>query len=202
MQTMTYSVEPTKMIPIEIFKEKIQEVCSGFEVDDDNRELINSIYLYANEQPGLLDPNKGILLWGTIGTGKSTIIKIVGEVLRIKKQGFITVNCSLIATQYSATGLQALNSSTYNDSELGPKPVNRAFDELGREPIPAMHYGNALNVMQYILQCRYELKGRIKTFATTNLKPESFEKLYGTYIADRMNEMFNIVEVKGKSRRK
>ena len=114
----------------------------------------------------------------------------------------MTVNCSHLATQFAANGLEALNSSTYNNTEIRPKPVNRAFDELGREPIPARHYGTELNIMQYVFQCRYELRDKIRTFTTTNLPPKSIGKLYGAYIADRVNEMFNIVELKGKSRRK
>ena len=76
---------------------------------------------------------------------------------------------------------------------MGARPVNRAFDELGREPIPAKHYGNDLNVMQYIFQCRYELRSSVRTFATTNISPVSLSKIYGEYIFDRINEMFNIV---------
>ena len=206
MQTMkNCSAESkSKIITPEQFKKKVFEVCPSFEVDEFIKPIINGIYFYANNEQdpaGLFHPEKGILLWGPVGTGKSTIIKILGEVLRMKGQGYATLNCSYLATKFSADGLDALNTSTYNETENGSRPHNRAFDELGREPIPAKHYGNELNVMQYILQCRYELRSRVKTHITTNLKPEALEKVYGSYISDRMNEMFNVVELQGKSRR-
>lgn len=181
------------------------EVCPQFEADANTKELMNELYYYVNGEtsPKLnLDPKKGILLWGNIGTGKSTIIRILGEVLRMFGKGYKTVNCSYMATQFAASGLDAVNTSTYNETDRGVRPVDRAFDELGREPIPARHYGNELNIMQYVFQCRYELRESIRTYATTNINPQSLGSLYGDYIADRMSEMFNIVELKGKSRRK
>ena len=200
-QTQTSSVD-LKGIDAETFKRIMHSVCPEFVIDDFNRQLMNDLFFYVNEKPGRLDPNKGILLWGNVGTGKSTIIKILGEELRCRNQGYKTVNCSYLATQYSAIGLDALNQSTYNEGSMGARPVNRAFDELGREPIPAKHYGNDLNVMQYVFQCRYELRYSVRTFATTNMPPASLSKIYGEYIFDRINEMFNIVELSGSSRRK
>ena len=191
-----------KEIDTEIFKRIVYSVCPEFVVDAHNRDVMNDLFFYVNDMPGNLDPKKGILLWGNVGTGKSTIIKIIGEELRYRNQGYKTVNCSYLATQFSAIGLDALNQSTYNEGSMGARPVNRAFDELGREPIPAKHYGNELNVMQYIFQCRYELRSVVRTFATTNIAPVSLAKIYGDYIFDRINEMFNIVELNGASRRK
>lgn len=195
-------MESIAKIELDLFKKIVFSVCPGFVVDSSIKELMNNLYYYVNDDAkGSLDIKKGILLWGDIGTGKSTIIRITGELLRFKGNGYKTVNCSWLTTQYAHIGLEALNSSTYNEVDMTYKPVNRAFDELGREPIPARHYGNELNVMQYVFQCRYELRDMVKTFATTNLRPDSIEKIYGTYIADRINEMFNIVEIRGKSRR-
>ena len=185
----------------EMFKRKIFNVAPGFEIDDRVKPIMNNLFKYVNDEPGELDPSKGILIWGNVGTGKSTIIRILGEILRLKGQGYMTVNCSHLVTQFAAEGLEVLNSSTYNQSDIGSRPVNRAFDELGREPIPAKHYGNELNVIQYVFQCRYELRERVRTFATTNIRPEGLEKLYGTYIYDRIGEMFNIIEMSGPSRR-
>jgi len=77
-----------------------------------------------------------------------------------------------------------------------------AIDELGREPMDAKHYGTGINVVQIILQLRYEVRREFITLATTNLNPDiEFESKYGDYIADRVKEMFNVIEIKGKSRR-
>lgn len=86
---------------------------------------------------------------------------------------------------------------TYN----GGNPRTVCFDELGREPLPAKYFGTELNVMQYILQCRYELRSECLTHLTTNLSLPELQQRYGGYIADRINEMFNVIELRGKSHR-
>ena len=166
-------------------------------IDERNKGLLNELFLYVNGESKTLDSSKGILLWGDVGTGKTTLIKIIGEALRIKKEGFKTLNCALLSTQYSAKGICELDESCYNNNN----PRNRAFDELGREPNPAKHFGNDLDVMQYIFQCRYEIRHKVKTYATTNMNPKELAPIYGTFITDRFKEMFNIIEVGGESRR-
>lgn len=133
-------------------------------------------------------------------------MKIIGEVDRKMKPafegGFKCVNCSNIANLFSSKGILELDVYTYNETERGIKPVPFGFDELGREPIPSKYFGTEVNVMQYILSIRYELRNSCKTFVTTNIRKELIGQVYGEYIADRLNEMFNFVEVKGISRRK
>ena len=55
--------------------------------------------------------------------------------------------------------------------------------------------------MQYVFQCRYELRYDAVTHATTNMTIEEIQLKYGAYIADRINEMFNVIELNGASRR-
>lgn len=203
IQTMKESSVVSKnKIGTELYRKVVLHVMPDFVIDERNIRIMNELYYYVNnDDKGQYDHKKGILLWGSIGSGKSTIIRILGELLRFNGTGYKTVNCSYLANQYAAYGIDALNSSTYNETDTGAKPVDRAFDELGREPIPAKHYGNELNIMQYVFQCRYEIRHEVRTFATTNITPDSIGRLYGDYIADRITEMFNIVELGGRSRR-
>jgi DNA replication protein DnaC len=55
--------------------------------------------------------------------------------------------------------------------------------------------------MQYIFQCRYELRHEAITHVTTNLTIKEIQRIYGAYIADRINEMFNVLDLNGASRR-
>jgi DNA replication protein DnaC len=195
--TKTYSAVSTKA-----FKEKIYEICPEFEVDRFNKNVLNDIFLYINGE-GNLDSSKGILLWGNIGTGKSTLLKIIAETMRLQGRGFKVVNCPFLAADYSNCGMEALNESTWNTVQHGAsRPLNRGFDELGREPIPSRYYGNEMNVMQYVLHCRYDFRQTVKTFATTNLRQEAIANMYGEYIFDRIGEMCNFIELRGESRRK
>ena len=197
-QTMASGQEkdyPTKRNP-EFFRQKVFQVCPDFKVTNANRELLNSIYDYVHGG-GILDPEKGILFYGPVGTGKSTLMKILAEYQRIFGKGFACVNTSYLTGMYATYGNDALDESTWNRGSGIPNPVERGFDELGRETSPAKYYGNELNVMQQILQIRYDLK--VKTHATTNLQIHEIETRYGEHIYDRCFEMFNFVEVKGES---
>lgn len=63
-------------------------------------------------------------------------------------------------------------------------------------------FGTGLNVIQTILQLRYEVRNQFRTHMTTNLNPDiDFATVYGEYIANRVKEMFNVIELKGESRR-
>lgn len=196
MQTIPQSLEGLQ----NRFKEIIYQVCPTFVIDEYNKDILNQIYLYAIGK-GKLDKNKGIFFYGEVGTGKSTLMKILAEFQRTIGNGFKCVNCSTQASQYASFGIEALNESTYNEGLKGINPIERGFDELGREPNPAKNFGNQLNVMQYVFQIRYEMK--VKTHVTTNMEPQSIKHLYGEYISDRAVEMFNFIEVtRNKSLRK
>ena len=190
----------------ELFRQCCYSVCPNFVIDSRNKDLMNSIYKYMVGMNSSFDRRKGFLLWGGIGTGKSTIIDIVRLFDKMSNGrsfngyhigGFMIASASYLANQYSDKGVEALELYTYNKLS----PITLAIDELGREPCPAKHFGTEMNVMQYILQCRYELRRDCITHVTTNLSPREIQNKYGSYIADRMNEMFNVVEVSGNSRR-
>ena len=181
------------------FRKVVFEVCPKFEKTEQNKDLINEIYFYAHGT-GKLDSKKGLLIWGEIGIGKSTLMKILAEYQRTLGNGFKCVNCGFLSAQYASYGIEALNESTWNENYKGCTPIERGFDELGREPIPAKYYGSELNVMQHIFQIRYDLKA--KTHCTTNLSPETIGEKYGIHILDRAVEMFNFIELKGESLRK
>ncbi|ROT12812.1 hypothetical protein EEL50_11170 [Muribaculaceae bacterium Isolate-105 (HZI)] len=78
----------------------------------------------------------------------------------------------------------------------------QAFDELGSETTPTGRWGNFENVMQYVLQRRYDLRDNQFTHATTNLSLKQLSKVYSPRIYDRCKEMFNFVEIRGKTFRK
>ncbi len=191
---------------VELFKATVQKVCPEYEVNSLNKPLLNEIYKYAIGIPGMFDQKKGLWLWGEVDTGKSTMMNILAEFDRAINPrftgGFKCVNTSTIAALYAANGVEALDVYTYNDTSRGSNPITFGFDEIGREPIPSNHYGNNLNVMQYIFQIRYELRTRCKTHVTTNMKPSAIGIVYGKYIESRITEMFNIVEVNDLHHRK
>jgi len=193
---------------VQQFRDVVKKICPKFRVTDFNKVVLNELFYYATRNPiGKLDTNKGIFLHGEIGTGKSTLIKILAEFQRLLGNGFKTVNCASIAAYFASYGIDSLNEHTWSDvngrffdekgNQIEDKPIEKAFDELGKETIPAKHYGNELNIMQHIIQIRYDLK--VKTHITSNMIPEEIETKYGSHIYDRAIEMFNFIELKGES---
>lgn len=154
-----------------------------------------------------LDYSKGLFLYGDIGRGKSMTLMLLRDYLkdvrtRYKEYckseyrfGTEWMSASMIANRYAADGLPGLDKLLKHDCCL-------FVDELGREPNPASNYGTKMNVLQFLMQIRYDNRYSCVTHATTNLPLCEIETVYGKYIADRYLEMFNFIEFKGKSLRR
>lgn len=182
-----------------------------FEFDDDNKYVVDFFLSYFLNHQKLKnfggDLKKGIYLYGSYGTGKSLLFEIL-EYLYQKNQKpswrVKTVNTIRLVDEYrselSRLGQLASHDQTiYQRMEKGPIH----FEDLGAEK-KINHYGNQTEVMSDILQLRYSrfFKTKCKTFITSNLTPEQVRKRYGERIYDRMFQMFNFLELNGKSRRK
>lgn len=200
MPSIAKGVDIRSLKPQELFRIACWRVCPDFQVDDPS--LLNEIFLYLINRSSVFDSMKGLWLCGNIGTGKSTMLKICREFKMLYSKangcsgGFLITSASKVVTEYSMQGIQGINRYVSSD-----KPISVAFDELGREPIPGKYFGTEMNVMQFIFQMRYEQRSDAKTYVSTNMLKGAIPEVYGRYIADRVKEMFNIIELNGESRR-
>ncbi|MBP5561980.1 MAG: hypothetical protein J6X70_09340 [Muribaculaceae bacterium] len=172
--------------------------------------MLNSLFAWVwklDEYNKLkLDYNKGFCFYGDLGLGKSMILQALRQyrnsiVARheskkedFRMKGIWLKAASELANIFSVDGQPALIQYTSDD-------INLIIDELGREPRPAKYFGTELNVIQFVLQLRYDHRRDSVTHITTNLKPEDIAQYYGAYIADRCWEMFNFIEFQGASLR-
>ena len=175
-----------------------------------DRNILNSLFAWVwklDEYNKLkLDYNKGFCFYGDLGLGKSMTLQALrqyrnGLVSRheskredFRMKGTWLKAASELANIFSVDGQPALIKYTTDE-------INLIIDELGREPRPAKYFGTELNVIQFVLQLRYDHRRDSVTHITTNLKLEDIAQKYGAYIADRCLEMFNFIEFKGKSLR-
>ena len=175
-----------------------------------DRNILNSLFAWVwklDEYNKLkLDYNKGFCFYGDLGLGKSMTLQALrqyrnGLVSRYesKKEDFRMKGtwlkaASELANIFSVDGQPALIKYTTDE-------INLIIDELGREPRPAKYFGTELNVIQFVLQLRYDHRRNSVTHITTNLKLDDIAQKYGVYIADRCLEMFNFIEFKGASLR-
>ena len=141
-----------------------------------------------------IDPNKGILLSGPVGCGKTSLMKLLRHIVPHHKP-YEVIPARNITFAFNNTGYKTIqeygNSSFY------------CFDDLGVETT-GRHFGKDCNVMGEILLSRYDLflQRKIRTHATTNLNAQELEERYGTRVRSRMRQLFNLIAFDRESKDK
>ena len=134
-----------------------------------------------------IDPEKGILLSGPVGCGKTTLMKLLRHFAPTQRP-YEIIPCRNITFSFNHLGFKTIED--YGNTK------SFCFDDLGIEH-PGRFYGKDLNVMGEVLLSSHELyiqsKHKIKTHATTNLSADELEKQYGNRVRSRMRELFNLI---------
>lgn len=185
-----------------------QMIKSELDIDADNEHIITRLAIYFSGQSSDgLDPNKGICLFGGVGVGKTTLMKML---FRNQKQSYIMKMCRAVEDEFSQDGDQVLKrygiarEVSRNADPFGHQVLGYCFDDLGTEPM-SKYYGKDTNVMAEIILNRYDNNLPFsQTHITTNLSVDQIAARYGTRVTDRMRQMFNLIsfDKEAKSRRK
>ena len=135
----------------------------------------------------------GIMLLGSCGNGKSTLVKAFDKLLT---QLAIPLyrNCTIERYELKmvdAKNVANLSKSNFKDYISLSRTEMLAIDDLGTEPTEVMDYGNISYPLIDLLTLRYELQ--LFTIITTNLTGQAIREKYGARIADRLNEMMEKV---------
>lgn len=135
---------------------------------------------------------KGILLSGPVGCGKTTLMNLMRFVSQSENK-FILKSCRDISFEFIQDGYEVIHR--YSKGKLYESNVrNYCFDDLGTEN-NLKYYGNECNVMAEILLSRYDLfiSKKLQTHITTNLSASEIEKHYGNRVRSRLREMVNLI---------
>ena len=176
-------------------------------LEDDNPIVYKLIaYFLKDEQACLqfnLKLNKGILLSGPIGCGKTSLMNLMKYLTPIEFK-FSVKPCRDISFEFIKDGYEVIHRYSRGKLDhLDPKIY--CFDDLGLEN-NLKYYGNECNVMAEILLSRYDLyiSRHIQTHITTNLSATEIEIQYGNRVRSRMRELFNLIayDTNSKDKRK
>ena len=140
-------------------------------------------------------PKFGIMFCGTCGNGKTTLLYAFQNALNYlnrtdlfeeeRKAGF-DVGLYII----DAKDVQTYARDIKAFSELKRRSMI-AIEDMGREATEVLDYGNVLNPVIDLLEHRYNTQAF--TMVTTNLTGKEIREKYGNRIADRFNEMMDVV---------
>lgn len=178
----------------------------AFTIYEEDKPVISKLLIYAikdvkNAERLGLDLEKGILLTGPVGCGKTSLMHLIKPFFNAKNDYKIKTTRE-IAFEFSKNGFDALTPYTQRINGLDRLP-GYCFDDLGAEP-QIKHFGNECNVMAEILLNRYEYFTEYKgiTHVTTNLNATEIEKYYGNRVRSRFRQMFNLVSFQQSSKDK
>jgi hypothetical protein len=161
-----------------------------FKIFEDDRAILYKLCNYfikdeVNCKKLNIDINKGILLTGPVGCGKTSLMKLLRHIVPHRKS-YEVIPTRNITFSFNNNGYTIIE-------KYGDKNFN-CFDDLGIEPT-GRHFGKDCNVMGEILLSRHDLflNHNIKTHATTNLNATELEDRYGNRVRSRMRELFNLI---------
>lgn len=195
-----------------------QNLHPEFNLDDPQRRAMyeKAYYILTSNSAGCarlnLKPNKGLLLNGSLGMGKTTLMRVMQQLLLYTPRQFKWVTGKeLIKMQDLATNAEIL--------EVYGKALkcDLYIDDIGIGQVDKNRFGNWSNIISEILFERYDLfilEG-FKTHLSCNL-PTSFtekerelnpgvatiEDMYGDRVLDRIREITNLLSWQGTSLRR
>jgi DNA replication protein DnaC len=168
-----------------------------FEIHEADTDIIYKLLIYSirDRKTAIhlnLDLNKGILLSGPVGCGKTALMYLLKN-FAAKTSDYNIKPCRDIAFDFAEKGYESLSKyikTTGNQNRLSAY----CFDDLGTEN-NLKHFGNECNVMGEILLSRYDhfIDNKSITHLTTNLSATEIESYYGNRVRSRMRAMFNLI---------
>ena len=184
---------------VEFLKDEFFFESDKLEIDSKTKSVLNTIFDWIL---GKYEPDKGFLLTGSYGTGKSSIMKAAMKLIfhiygksDIQPAG---IHEPKYITSKKLARLFIDNEKIKINELIYAKLIG--IDDFGYESKEVRTFGTIVFPFEEILMERYDKKKIILT--TTNLKPAQIEKIYGGHVLDRLKQMCFWIEINNPSKRK
>lgn len=140
----------------------------------------------------------GVMFSGICGNGKTTLLYAFQSLLNyLNDKGMFDERVGILIIDAKEVVSYAKDIKQFRG--LRERQMI-AIEDMGREPVEVLDYGNVLNPVIDLLEYRYN--AQLFTIITTNLVPKEIRERYGNRIADRFNEMFDKVIFANETYRK
>lgn len=164
--------------------------------DEHTRQHIKLLAAYLTRD----NPKFGVLLCGNCGNGKTTMLYAFQSALNcLNDRGYFEnprdIGIRIVDARESFE--LAKNYDRFKDVR-GFRMIG--LEDIGREATEVMDYGNIISPIIELIEYRYD--HQLFTFITTNLTPKQLREKYGTRIADRFNEMLEVIVFTNETYRK
>lgn len=163
-----------------------------FEYTDEHKRLLSGMCNWVYKKEGIFDIDKGILLIGSYGTGKTTVMKVFCNI------------CHYAAIRpfqmcYAKSTTDQIEESKDDGIMVNYRKGDWCLDELGSEKHESNIWGNKKNIFGDLLEYRYNRK--LITHGTTNMGLDQLKTIYGDRVYSRLHSMFNFYILNGKDYR-
>jgi len=184
-----------------------------FEIDQHNQKILRFLLLYFNncKEAETIFPNenykihKQIMLVGNVGVGKTMLMQIFSQYLKITNNAnmFFNVSVTEMINYYKVNS--HLDKYTFNELSDNRKftgnPVNLCLNDLGLNT--HLHFGVDTKVLvDDFLYSRYEMYQNHNKMAhlTSNLTVTELKQTFDYRITDRLKS-YNVIDLSGESKR-
>jgi len=140
-----------------------------------------------------LNIQKGILINGPVGCGKTTIFRFLHS-LRIPEISYKIISARELSFEYYSDGFQVIRKYSSQHFNANSKACTLVIDDIGSEQEIKL-YGNTCNVIKEIILSRYDffISHKMKTHFTTNYNGDELLDFYGERAKSRLREMCNLL---------
>lgn len=146
-------------------------------------ELLQQLSHYYMCEAGVLNPDKGLLFMGNVGTGKT---KLALSVIRNPRYEYTYETTRNISECYEI--------GTDHWEQFLKSDKSYIFDDVGTELIAQIPYTRkTTESVAELIYKRYDSGSLNNVIITTNLDAEAIAARYGDRIRDRIKECFNVV---------